>query len=111
MRTVVDQAFDCGALARHFGRQYEVGGSDLRALARTILAIRMICTGTTATAQPTTRIIRSACRLMRALATGIIRLSSGCVRKIEDNILCVTCDEFVPYSTRMVVRHLPIHRR
>jgi len=39
------------ALARHSGRQYEVGGSDLRALAWTILAIGTICSTTQATAQ------------------------------------------------------------
>ena len=27
-RTVVDQVFECSALARHFGRKYEVGGAD-----------------------------------------------------------------------------------
>src|SRR6516164_7443339 len=39
------------ALARHSRRQYEVGSSDLRALAWTILAIGTICTTTPATAQ------------------------------------------------------------
>ena len=43
--------FDCGALARHYGGQCEVGGTDLRALIWTITAIGVVIAVTAATAQ------------------------------------------------------------